>query len=166
MTASNQNIFYVTGHQRGELALVSSLICAWINGWIHNREAGDLRRYRAHYDLTVMRTSEISISDHVDCKQISNAYRAWYQILVPQIQNVSMQFNSSVVVVWASICDNLLIEIWATTEWNHSRVGLTAPGHYLNQCYLIINDVLWHSPDGNFTGNYQDIYGSLKRQLS
>ena len=25
------------------------------NGWVNNREAGDLRRYRAHYDVTVMR---------------------------------------------------------------------------------------------------------------
>ena len=31
-----------------------SLICVWINGWVNNREAGDLRRYRAHYDVTVM----------------------------------------------------------------------------------------------------------------
>ena len=25
-----------------------------INGWVNNGEAGDLRRYRAHYDVTVM----------------------------------------------------------------------------------------------------------------
>ena len=31
-----------------------SLICAWINRWVNNREAGDLRRYRAHYDVIVM----------------------------------------------------------------------------------------------------------------
>ena len=31
-----------------------SLICVRINSWINNREAGDLRRYRAHYDVTVM----------------------------------------------------------------------------------------------------------------
>ena len=35
-------------------AFVFSLICVWINGWVKNREAGDLRRYRAHYDITVM----------------------------------------------------------------------------------------------------------------
>ena len=34
-------------------ALVFSLICAWINGWIHNCEASDLRRHRAHYDVIV-----------------------------------------------------------------------------------------------------------------
>ena len=31
-----------------------SLICAWINAWVNNREAGDLRRYRPHCDVTVM----------------------------------------------------------------------------------------------------------------
>ena len=35
-------------------ALMISLICAWINAWVNNREAGDLRRYRANCDVTVM----------------------------------------------------------------------------------------------------------------
>ena len=33
-----------------------ALIFSLINGWANNREAGDLRRYRAHYDVTVMVT--------------------------------------------------------------------------------------------------------------
>ena len=40
------------GQWRG--ALMFSLICVWINDWVNNREAGDLRRYRAHYDVIVM----------------------------------------------------------------------------------------------------------------
>ena len=36
------------------VALMVSLICAWIKGWVSNRDAGDLRRHRAHYDVTVM----------------------------------------------------------------------------------------------------------------
>ena len=31
-----------------------SLICVWKNVWVNNREADDLRRYRAHYDVSVM----------------------------------------------------------------------------------------------------------------
>ena len=31
-----------------------SLICAWINGGVNNRKAGDLRHHRAHYGVTVM----------------------------------------------------------------------------------------------------------------
>ena len=35
------------GQWRG--ALIFSLICAWINGWVTNGEAGDLRRHRVHF---------------------------------------------------------------------------------------------------------------------
>ena len=35
-------------------ALMFSFICAWINGWVNNHEAGDLRRHHAHYNVTVM----------------------------------------------------------------------------------------------------------------
>ena len=34
--------------------LIFSLICAWINGRVNNTEAGDLRRRRALYDVTLM----------------------------------------------------------------------------------------------------------------
>ena len=36
-------------------ALMFSLICAWINSWVNNREAGDLGRHRAHYVVIVMK---------------------------------------------------------------------------------------------------------------
>ena len=69
MTSPNGNIFRVTGHLCWEFtgprwisrskgqwrsALMFSLICARINGWVNNREAGDLRCHRGHYDVTVM----------------------------------------------------------------------------------------------------------------
>ena len=31
-----------------------SLMCVWINGWVNTRQAGDLRRYRGHYDVIIM----------------------------------------------------------------------------------------------------------------
>ena len=40
------------GQWRG--ALMFSLICARINSWVNNGEAGDLRRQRGHYDVIVM----------------------------------------------------------------------------------------------------------------
>ena len=39
-------------------ALIFSLICAWTNGWVNKR--GNFRRYRAHYDVTVMNQLEIA----------------------------------------------------------------------------------------------------------
>ena len=49
------------GQWRG--ALMFSLICVWINGWVNNRGAGDLWRYRPHHDVTVMSVvnSEVKI---------------------------------------------------------------------------------------------------------
>ena len=79
MTSSNGNIFRVTGPLCGEFTghrwqwrgtLMFSLICVWINGWVNNREAGDLRRYRAHYDVTVM-TTHHSVTEICTCVHIS-----------------------------------------------------------------------------------------------
>ena len=80
MTSSNGNIFRATrplcgaftGHRWIPLtkasdagALKFSLICAWTNGGVNNRDAGDLRRHRAHYDVAVVAAFN-SISHYVD----------------------------------------------------------------------------------------------------
>ena len=38
---------------QGRGALMLTLICAWTNGWVKDRNAGDLRRHRAHCDVIV-----------------------------------------------------------------------------------------------------------------
>ena len=40
-------------------ALMFSLFC--VNGWVNNREVGDFRRYRAHYDVFVMGLRPIAL---------------------------------------------------------------------------------------------------------
>ena len=50
------------GQWRG--AMMFSLICAWINGWVNNREAGDLRRHRAHCDAIIMNSPEAFTAGH------------------------------------------------------------------------------------------------------
>ena len=50
-------------------ALIFSLICVWINGWVNNRETGDLRRYRAHYEVTVM--MNVLFIDDTWCSHLS-----------------------------------------------------------------------------------------------
>ena len=73
------------GQWRG--ALVFSLICAWINGWVNNREADDLRRHRGHYDVNIMTIGAImawgairSLSTRSSVKQMST----YHQILICQ----------------------------------------------------------------------------------
>ena len=64
-TSSNGTSFRITGHLCGEFtghrwiprtkASDAALWCfLWSDGWVNNGEAGDLRRNRAHYDVTVM----------------------------------------------------------------------------------------------------------------
>ena len=70
MTSSNGNIFRVTGPFCGEFTghrwiprtktSDTELWCflwsaPWINGWVNNREAGDLSRHRTYYDVIVMK---------------------------------------------------------------------------------------------------------------
>ena len=60
------------GQWRG--ALMFSLICVWINDWVNNREAGDLRRYRAHYDVIVWlinKTTDIYLTASTGCDHIN-----------------------------------------------------------------------------------------------
>ena len=67
MTSSNGNIFHVTGSlwvhrspvnspHKGQWrgALMFSLICAWTCSLANNQDAGNWRRRRAHWDVTVM----------------------------------------------------------------------------------------------------------------
>ena len=48
-------------------ALVFSLICAWINGCVNNRETGDLRCHRALYNVTVMQCLWPCLRKHIPC---------------------------------------------------------------------------------------------------
>ena len=77
MTSSNGKIFRVTGSfrvivprihrspgnctQKGQWsgALMFSLICASINGWVNTHEACDLRRHRHQYDVTLMSWEQV-----------------------------------------------------------------------------------------------------------
>ena len=57
--------------------LMFSLICAWINGWVNNCEAGDLRCHHAYYyDVTVMTRKMFTV-----CTVWCSALIWWWSIL-------------------------------------------------------------------------------------
>ena len=79
MTSSNGSIFRVTGPLCEEFtglrwfprtkASDAELWCflwsaPWINDWVNNREAGDLRRRRAHYDAIVMNIKIFNMAEN------------------------------------------------------------------------------------------------------
>ena len=66
------------GQWRG--TLMFPLICSWINDWVNNHEAGDLRRHRGHYDVNVMRVPSV----HVKSEFI------WYKINRNRVQGAGL----------------------------------------------------------------------------
>ena len=69
-------------------ALLFPYICDW-RSWVNNREAGDLRRYRAHYDITVMYDIQVIVNQinvyNLSCMLVSHS--SW---LICFVQILSM----------------------------------------------------------------------------
>ena len=103
MTSSNGNIFRVTGHLCGEFTVPGefpaqrpvtrgfdvSLICTRINGWVNKGEAGDLRRHRAHCDVTVIRNITANVNfkpSGYDCFDWYTRFILWY---IPTIKHMA-----------------------------------------------------------------------------
>ena len=94
------------GQWRG--ALMFSFICVWINDWVNNREAGDLRRYHAHCDVIVRPTNRSLCYDmvcftavvstghfmYVDTRRGTEGHRAWLRSPGVKVENGScLNFN-------------------------------------------------------------------------
>ena len=56
-----------------------SLICAWTNGWVNNRSAGDLRRHRAYYGVTVFYFISRSVENRSVIARLSVLHRWLWQ---------------------------------------------------------------------------------------
>ena len=91
------------GQWRG--ALMCSLICAWINDWVNNREAGDLRRLRGHYDVNVMLTFKVATPGRLET--------VWYDALslceqrsevLHWIPTLLIASRNSGLVIWVTAC--------------------------------------------------------------
>ena len=93
------------GQWRG--ALMFSLICARINGWVNNSEAGDLRRHRGHYDVIVMQLVQIMYCRLFSAKPISEPILAtlgthFCEILlkIPIFSFLKMCFKIEAILSW------------------------------------------------------------------
>ena len=107
------------GQWRG--ALMFSLICVWINGWVNSGGAGDLRRYRTHYDVIVMNGG------------LSSAAKPLHHILPEQ----NGGHLAIAVRVMALCCQGIIESLFTRFHdaiWRH-RLGLSE----LNQCWFLVN---------------------------
>ena len=92
MTSSNENKLRVTGPLCGEFTSHGWIplkntscavfwcffICAWTNGRINNQVGGDLRRHRAHYDVTV----KWFLTINTNFEAIKKSYRIFRFVLI------------------------------------------------------------------------------------
>ena len=83
--------------------------------------------------------------------------------LNPRLDELTLNFNSgsgkhgSINSLWPS--DTIWRHRAESTLFQVMAYCLIAPSHLkLNQCWLIISEVLWHPPEGYFSGNVQEIY--------
>ena len=94
------------GQWRG--ALMFSLISVWIYGWVNNREAGDLRRYRAHYDVTVMIVENITNLTGIIVDS------------VPLLKNYLIGVEATI--IWDKGFNSFLKNIFGTTVTSFSKI--------------------------------------------
>ena len=76
-----------------------SLICTRINGWVNSGEAGDLGRYRAHYDLIVM--NELRTYKHIH--------------LIPQFHDLTLN-NIDIITMITTKTNNKTPCLWFMTS--------------------------------------------------
>ena len=76
---------------QGRGTLIFSLICTRINGWVDNGKAGDLRRNRAHYDVTVMYDPAGG-----DIGRRLTVYNGWYIIHMYRKSNGSVIIDHAI----------------------------------------------------------------------
>ena len=93
-------------------ALMFTLICARINGWVNNRETGDLRRYCAHYDVIVMYWT---LGNKVHWQQYS-------------YKKIRFKMSSA---KWQPFCLSLTV-LTKTPSSIYSLHGKAFPGNYIN----------------------------------
>ena len=154
MTSSNGNIFHVTGHLCGEFtspprgvnsphkghwcgALMFSLICVWINGWVNNRQAGDLRRCRTNFDVIVMKPCA-----HFKRYRVSPALSSSGEVL--EDSGRDWKVNSGLSCHRGlTLADSRLTGPWRLPllalvwHWNHSILGQIDMGRIWNLRFIV-----------------------------
>ena len=97
-------------------ALMVSLICAWTNIWANNGDAGDLRRHRTHYDVTLMVVACLGL--------------VLYMMAIPTKTSICYLIEAEWL-MYASVTNH---------HWFRLRLAAwPAPRPYLSQCWNIVN---------------------------
>ena len=164
MTSSNGNIFRVTGPFWGDRwipltkASDAELCCflfiyAWTNGWANNRNAADLRRHRAHYDITVM--------GHIVLYQMGLVNPHWSQKCVGTDQATNHYWNrgwtlsitSPSVIRRTSLNSLRPSDAYMRQQTNHHWLRWWFGSDQTNQCWNVVNSNLGNKFQRNLKRN-------------
>ena len=103
-----------------------SLLCAWINGWVNNGEAGDLRRQCARYDVTVMMKERFRFAKLTDQLLFKTRHRQIVTIFVHS-WGTTMQglYNKVIsVYVYSTFVWSHRLHTWRPPWWNFANLQI------------------------------------------
>ena len=103
-----------------------------LNLQVHLPGSNELKAWEMKVDICVHNTCIYVVIVHVTL-----VAKAWTTILAPYLNSLWPSDT-----IWHQGSGSTLAQVMACC--------LTAPSHYLNQCWLIISEVQWHSSEGNF----------------
>ena len=140
------------------------VIVAWAGDKLSSGKTDDWRTHTHTYTHTHRQTQATTIPEGHNWPRVkkSSWIKAWISnyIHVQQrdlITHPCPNFSSSLVnslrlsdAIWWQRSGSTLAQVMACC--------LMAPSHYLNQCWLIISEVLWQSYDGNITRDTSAFY--------
>ena len=127
-----------------------SLICVWINGWVNNREAGDLRRHRGHYDVIVMQnlaltkysthTLRVGIDskDSILCSRFSSSCPR-YHLLHGKISSTYSKYTADLAVGLGLVCGWYLVCV-VVVQSKTTDMRLTS--QFISSCYRPMSSTL------------------------
>ena len=174
------------GQWRG--ALMFSLIYAWINDWVNNREAGDLRRQHGHYDFIVMWTRfpnywPFVVGIHrwpVDSHHKGPVMRNCDGILVGRLNNLLNNRSCDLGCLYAHVSGPNIVHINDLTSWvlntvsniilRHRMFTLNLSSETVGVLQRYIHDVIYisvaHASATSFAGVIMNIYTTRFRYLA
>ena len=139
-----------------------SLICVWINGWVNNHEAGDLRRHRGHYDVNVMlQMTCFGTNDWVvENRCASDFQNCWLSTVndgLPPQMSMTRCFDAFFDLRLNKRLSKQSRRLWFETPsrslWRHCNEGR----HVVDprMCLLLINSLQWRHNGPDSVSNHQ-----------
>ena len=138
--------------------LFHSLKLRYTKGIFHFRRNLQIKLQPILHPLQFHYSSDPSLSYLVRC--LNN----WY-VLHEILKTMCLLKSNQLKTIFMA---QTLKKLWPCDAiWRHRSMSILAqvmacclmpPSHYLDQCWLMVSEVLWQSPDSNFTENTKDIY--------